>query len=402
MDLTRLGKGELIERAKQHIFSLGLSDVASYLCRMNMKFGLAKIHYAQHKLGMKPNATFTSAPDETVTRNRIRWESGIGYGGKAVWGDGEDKAIFLEFMPNTCGMLVGGLKEQPKPDELIKNIYELGKREDFVDDVKIAWDFHTGNHFIDIFRVVKDIEIDLPDHVFVIHSAAPELRGDNAKGPGLYHGRSSTLREMMKEVETPLGKCKVVLDGEAERYLNLYRYAENFAKERRRLAAKEIFGDFREIINETHQGLLNYNEITLGCHHIDRRDKIFPITLRADLPAYLVRGKPNLLDETIEALGFYRRAERIGVLERLRNLNILPHGGGYTFPDMLEVSGEMEMGSKRYFKTEMKSGIGQKIISNTDGIQFMYRGREVVVRALELRMCDIVARLIPSYILKIS
>jgi len=43
-----------------------------------MKFGLAKIHYTQYKLGMEPNATFISAPDETVTRNKVRWESGIG------------------------------------------------------------------------------------------------------------------------------------------------------------------------------------------------------------------------------------------------------------------------------------------------------------------------------------
>ncbi|MFB0514700.1 MAG: hypothetical protein ACETVQ_03890, partial [Candidatus Bathyarchaeia archaeon] len=84
--MEKLSESELIERAKQHIFSLGLNDVASYLCRLNMKFGLAKIQYTQYKLGMEPNATFISAPDETVTRNKVRWESGIGYGGKVSWG----------------------------------------------------------------------------------------------------------------------------------------------------------------------------------------------------------------------------------------------------------------------------------------------------------------------------
>ena len=70
--MEKLSESELIERAKQHIFSLGLNDVASYLCRLNMMFGLAKIHYTQYKLGMEPNATFISAPDETVTRNKVR------------------------------------------------------------------------------------------------------------------------------------------------------------------------------------------------------------------------------------------------------------------------------------------------------------------------------------------
>jgi hypothetical protein len=399
--LEKLSKSELIERAKRHIFSLGLNDVASYLCRLNMKFGLAKIHYTQYKLGMEPNATFISAPDETVTRNKVRWESGIGYGGKVSWGSGEDKVIILDVMPNACGMLVGGIKNLLEPREVMNNVYGLKRNEVFIDDIKVSWDFHVGNHFIDMFRVVKVTEIDLPDYIFIIHSAAPELQGENQKGLGLYHHKSRVLKEVMKEVKTPLGPCRVVLDEDAKEYYGFFRYADEFAKKRRRLAATEIFGDFTEIINETHQGLLNYNEIALGCHYINQQGQMFPIALRADLPAYLVRGNPNLSEETIEALGFYKRAEKLGVMHRLKNLNILPHGGGYTFPDMLEASGEVEMDNKRYFITEMKSGIGQKIISSTEGIPFTYRGREVIVKTLELRMCDIAARLMPIYVLKI-
>ena len=399
--LEKLSKSELIERAKRHIFSLGLNDVASYLCRLNMKFGLAKIHYAQYKLGMEPNATFISAPDETVTRNKVRWESGIGYGGKVSWGSGEDKVIILDVMPNACGMLVGGLKDLLEPREVMNNVYELKQDEAFIDDIKVSWDFHVGNHFIDMFRVVKVTEIDLPDYIFIIHSAAPELQGENHKGLGLYYHKSRVLKERMKEVKTPFGPCRVVLDGDAKEYYKFFKYAEEFAKKRRRLAATEIFGDFIEIINETHQGLLNYNEIALGCHYINQQGQMFPIALRADLPAYLVRGNPNLSEETIDALGFYKRAEKLEVMDRLKNLNILPHGGGYTFPDMLEASGEVETDNERYFMIEMKNGIGQKIISSTDGIPFSYRGREVIVRTIELRMCDIVARLMPIYVLKI-
>jgi hypothetical protein len=399
--LEKLSESELIERAKRHIFSLGLNDVASYLSRSNMKFGLAKIHYTQNELGMEPNATFISAPDETVTRNKVRWENGIGYGGKISWGSGEDRVVILDVMPNACGMLVGGTKELPEPREVINNVFKLNKNEAFIDDTKVSWDFHVGNHFIDMFRVVKVTEIDLPDYIFILHSSAPELQGENQKRLGLYYHKSSVLKEMMKEVKTPFGPCRVVLDGDAKEYYEFFKYAEEFAKKRRRLAAAEIFGDFTEIINKTHQGLLNCNEIALGCHFINQQGEIFPIALRADLPAYLVRGNLNLSEETIEALGFYKRAEKLGVMDRLKNLNILPHGGGYTFPDMLEASGEVEIDNKRYFTIEMKSGIGQKIISSTASIPFTYRGREVIVRAIELRMCDIVARLMPIYVLKI-
>ena len=115
MSLTR--RKQLLERASKHYFTLGLGDGASYLCRENMKYGLAKIHIIQEKLGLKPNATFLSTPDETVTRNKTRWKAGFGYGGKLVWGSGKERLIVLDGKPNACGMLVGGLDELPKPQK---------------------------------------------------------------------------------------------------------------------------------------------------------------------------------------------------------------------------------------------------------------------------------------------
>ncbi len=395
-----MSKRDLLERAKKHIFSTGLNDVASYLCRLNMRYGLAKIHYTQWKLGMEPNATFISAPDETVTRNKVRWENGIGYGGKVRWGDGKDKVVILDVLPNACGMLVGGLNELPKPEEVINAVYEVRSKEVTLEGVSIKWDFHVGNHFIDVFKVVRVADVKLPEYVFIIHGAAPELKGENPKGVGLYYHKSPSLEQMAKKVETPFGTCRVLVDDDAKEYLEFFRFAERFSKERRRLAAKEIFGSFQEISNEIHQGLINYNEAILGCHSF-KEGVIYPIALRGDLPAYLVAGKPNFSEEVVEGLGFLRRAEKLGILERLENANIMPHGGGYTFPDMLEVSGEVVVKGKRYFIVETRSGIGQKIISDVSGLEYTYRGREVVVRALELKMCEIIARLMPVYVLKI-
>jgi hypothetical protein len=42
------------------------------------------------------------------------------------------------------------------------------------------------------------------------------------------------------------------------------------------------------------------------------------MTLRANLPAYLVRGRSNLSVDTIERLGLADRARRLGVYNRLR------------------------------------------------------------------------------------
>jgi len=51
-------KEELLTRAGEYIFSTGLLDGAAHLCKANMKYGLAKIHYVQKCLGLKPDATF--------------------------------------------------------------------------------------------------------------------------------------------------------------------------------------------------------------------------------------------------------------------------------------------------------------------------------------------------------
>ena len=83
-------KKRLLKHAKRSIFSLGLGDIASKLCRENAVYGLSKIHWMQKELGMEPNATFITGPDETISRNRDRWQSGYGYGGRVSWGSGDE------------------------------------------------------------------------------------------------------------------------------------------------------------------------------------------------------------------------------------------------------------------------------------------------------------------------
>ncbi|MBC8461837.1 MAG: hypothetical protein H8D67_28025 [Deltaproteobacteria bacterium] len=396
-------KDELLARAEDHMFSTGLRDGATHLCRANMKYGLAKIHWVQDRLGLKPDATFISTPDMTISRNAARWKSGFGYGGKVTWGDGDIELVILDTKPNTCGMLVGGLDRLPDSSDLVHMVDKLKGRRREIDGIRIQWDFHLSNHFIDLFWVKPLGEEKFSEYVFIIHSSARELTGDNRIGFGLYYDKSLLLKDMAEKFDTPFGPLYVLTGSQAREYYELYRYAEGYSKQKRIMAAELIFGEFQLISNEMHQGLVNMNEILLGCHLINEKEPecVFPIVLRADLPAYLVKGKPNLEENDIESLGFTRRSQRIGVYERLKKANIIPHGAGYAFPDLLNVCRVLEYNDHRYFEVDLLNDRGKKVLSDVREIPYTYRGREVVLKTLELNMCELVAKLLPRYVLKI-
>ena len=394
-------KEELLNQAEKHIFSMGLGDSGSKLCKANMKYGLAKIHYWQESLGITPKATFISTPDMTVTRNVDRWRAGFGYGGKVSWGEGDEEVIILNTKPNTCGMLVGGLEKLPGEKKLLERAETFQKKKNFIQGIRVKWDFSKGNHFIEIFSVKPMSEVEIPFYVFIIHGSAGELKKDSPFGWGLYYDKSSSLRKEASEINTPFGPLYILEGKKARRYFKLYQFADTFSKKRRELAARELFGDYELISNETHQGLLNYNEILLGCHYIEGDDKLYPLTLRADLPAYLLKGHKNLRPESIENLGFGKRARKLGVYQRLRQANLIPHGGGYTFPQLLNIEKVYEIGSKRYFRADAANDRGKQIIFDIRDIPFVYRGREVALKMLELGLGQIAAKLIPLYGFKV-
>lgn len=245
------------------------------------------------------------------------------------------------------------------------------------------------------------VEVELPPYVFVIHGSASELREDSPFAWGLYYDKSPALKKEADCVNTPFGSLYILEGKKAKRYFELYQFADAFAKQKRELVAKELFGDCQLISNETHQGLLNYNEILLGAHYINGKSKLYPLTLRADLPAYLLKGCKNLRPESIESLGFDKRARKLGVYQRLRQANLIPHGGGYTFPQLLSVEEVYEIGGKRYFKADAANDRGKQIIFDVRDIPFIYRGREVALKLLELELGKIAAKLIPLYVIKV-
>jgi len=400
---TAANKQEMLRNARNHCFFVGLNDSGAELCKANIVYGIAGIHYVQSQLGRTPNASFISTPDMTITRNTSRWRSGFGYGGKITWGENDDEFIILDVKPNACGMFVGGLEELPDIESLIRKLHEMESGKVEIDGIEVVWDFYKSNHFIDVFRVkaIAKLDKDLPPYAFIIHGSADEFKEDNESGFGIYYDKSKQLREMTECVETPFGQFHILTGSSAKKYFERYKCAEDFSKKKRKVAAELLFGKFVEVSNESHQGLININEITLGCHYSKNQATLFPLALRADLPAYLVRGNPNLSAESIELLGFEKRARSLGVYDRLLNANIIPHGGGYVLPDILTVSRVIEVDGKRYFEVEMQNDRGKKIISAVRELPYEYRGRKVVLRALETGSIEIVAKLIPEYVLKI-
>ncbi|MFX0184459.1 MAG: hypothetical protein ACFE95_15360 [Candidatus Hodarchaeota archaeon] len=409
--LQQKSRIKLLERSKKFIFSTALEDSASKLCRLNFRYGLAKMHLIQEHLGMDPNATFIAAPDATITRNLDRWRNGIGYGGKITWGDGNEPLVFIDTMPNACGMLVGSLEEIPDPTELIQRVHEMNDSsgEVKIDGIPIYWNFGSGNHFINVFDIFHNPAVsdsaNLPLHAFIIHSSPAELKGDNnPKKMGLYYNESEELRYFSETLETPFGDIHYLEGNNALNYYEFFQYAKKIGRERRLLAGEMLFGNqFEVITNNVHQGMVHLNEVALGCHVFnDPQKELFPLTLRSDLPCYLMKGIPNFTDEAMESLNFMDRARKYGLEDRLSNANILPHGGGYTFPHIVAIPEIFETVEKRrYFSVDLGTGIGSMMFETPRELQFSYRGRNVVVQTVDLGLGEIVARLVPRFALKI-
>ncbi|MHA1328065.1 MAG: hypothetical protein ACTSRH_12210, partial [Promethearchaeota archaeon] len=159
--------------------------------------------------------------------------------------------------------------------------------------------------------------------------------------------------------------------------------------------------------NQPHQFLKDYNNMYLGSNCTDVTSKyikndIFPIVLRADTNSYLFKGLPNLSEDVIQEKKFSDRARKLGLMDLLRSSNILPHGGGYNFPDIKSVREIFEYNKKRYFICDLANGNGKiKIFKTVKELQFKYRKEEVIYHTMQLKLGKPIARLIPLFSIKL-
>jgi hypothetical protein len=391
---------QILERARRHVFLCGVDDTAEHLCGLNMSFGLAKIHHFQMSRGMDPDCVFIGAPDATVTRNENRWVQGIGYGGKLVWSGGFS---ILDVKPNGCGVVMGRLDRPHSKQEVEKRWREASAEPLIVEGERVEWDVFKGNHFIEVLEPDERAwDIGWSGPVFLLHSSGREFRSESDHGPGLYWDASAALAELWHEHHTPWGVLRVLTGEDAARYDAHCRWVHRFQMDRREALARRLFGDFELIFNGTHQGVVRQGSVVLGCYtfgqgiedHILRHSgstPLFPLTLRPELPVYLLRGIANLTEPFTEKLGWEERARELGVSQPIRNANILPHGGGTAYPDLRGKIRVVEKGGRRVY--ESSTGDTTARFETLRDMEFIYRGTEVLSRTLASGLGEVAGKL---------
>lgn len=381
----------------------GVDDCGMRLCEANVPYGLAKIHHVQQKLGVDADATFVGSPDATITRNNNRWKQGFGYGGMYRWsGD----FTVLDIKPNACGMLVGSLPNIPEIDELRERLHSFDTAELTLDGIPIDNDLTESNHFVDVFEVSEaDQREPVPGdarYMFIMHSSGHEHREPSERGVGLYWDKSDELCALADTFDTPWGKLRILQGERAAEWYTFYKKAQDFNHRRRELMAEWLFGDFSSLINATHQGLVRgYNQANIGCYTFeDASASLFPLTLSPLLPAFLVRGKPNLGAATAERAGWAERLEKHGLADKLADTNLLPHGGGYNYPHLRGVARTVQIGpdDRRFELMPADPAADAPVIVTPRALEYSYRGMEVKDRMEQLDLGEAVVELDLKYV----
>jgi hypothetical protein len=211
---------------------------------------------------------------------------------------------------------------------------------------------------------------------------------------------SQELQRCARSVDTPWGRLAVLTGDEARAYYRFCADVQAFNHRRRRLFGELLFGPHTEVCNATHQGLRAPGVFHLGSYWFDDPSALFPLTLGPDQPVYLLRPRPSFGHAAIEALGWRERAETEGLLDVIREANMLPHGGGYDFPELARVVRVEEQGAERAFIATRRDGGPEVLIDNIRSLPFAYRGAEVLERLLELELATLVARYRISFVIK--
>ncbi|OUJ18610.1 RNA-splicing ligase RtcB family [Methanonatronarchaeum thermophilum] len=374
----------LLDVVKDNTFSIAVDDSSSKVSMLNTRCGLSKISYVLNELGVdgKPFSFF--GPDAGITRNYERWASGFGYGCVISWPDRE--LAFPEMKPNGCGMIVSKIGDVPDIDELSNRILRLSENPPTLMGMEVEWDAGDSNHFIEVLRVEDSSYSGLQkgDICALLHTSASEMKD-------LMYDFDRWVDSGGRWIETPVGEILVLMDSLSKEYYKEYKKLEEFSKKKREIIFDNIFDQHEVICNPTHQGLFKENEIRLGLY--DSTDGIFPISLRPDLPVYLVEGNKNIKPELIPPnIPEWKR-------EQIEGINVLPHGGGYQLKIDTKNLQMSQKNGTRLFKTKTKGR--EYLFTNPSQIPYNYRGKEVLDKIFEWDLGQPVVKMEQKYTVKI-
>lgn len=293
-----------------------------------MAVGVHKMQHFLDAVGADVNdVVVVFGPDGTITKNRERFRGGTGYGCAVSTKD----YMFPNLLrPNSCGFGFFKLYNFNSREfleahkELKRNGVKINKETEVIDTYK-------SNHFIDLLRLEETYIDDYclePGLYVLIHSSPQKLKGD------LYNWNS----EDMITIDTSLGEVDGLSSSGAEEYLKLFKKVEDVSKKKRVTIADELFGEgnVELVCNPTHQGYFKEDGryvMRLGIHNSTDASTcgkpIFPIGLNAYSPIFLYEGLENI-KKKFWTVGQLERAEEQNHTKIIENINILPHGGGYS------------------------------------------------------------------------
>lgn len=378
-----MGAVKFPNEVEENIFSIAVNDLSSNISILNTKFGFYKLKKAMEKLGYDNSPFCVFGPDAGVTRNFERWKSGFGYGCLINWG--EPELAFPQMKPNACGMLVAKISEVPNEEELIERIQKFNKKNPVLWNKELKWDLGKSNHFVEILKATESKlnNIERGENLVLMHTSPTELK------PLLYDFDKWEERGG-KWIETGEGDI-LVLEGEvADNYYDTYQGIEEFSNKKRELIANYLFDSPKFVSNKIHQGISKPGEIRLGLY--DCGEDYFPISLRPDLPIYIVEGKKNIKRDILKEKG-------IGEKKWLENINILPHGGGYTFNLSQNGIDLIKKDGNRFYRVNFDGR--DYIFSNPSTLPYSYRGKEVIEKIKQWDLGKPLVKMKQKYTVKV-
>lgn len=391
------GRSDLLSRASDSVYSLGVEDASAMLAEKNVAFGLAKMKTVLEDRGVDSGrVSCLFSPDGGITRNQKRWASGFGYGCLIRWPTKEDAGrnfAFPELRPNACGVIVVRIEGPPSAHQLWQRIQSMGRKRLTIDGSDLVLNIGVSNHFVEVSEVTSSIHPDIRsgEVVAVIHTSPSELKSE-------MYDYDAWIERGGRWCQTEYGPLLVLEGPVAEEYNLRYRLVDEFAQKKRSYIAKTLFGECDEICNVTHQGLSGDGQASLGVYR-SGESSVYPLTLRPDLPTYLMNIRQNLSLQAIKGSGWHQRAVDLGHLDDILASDIMPHGGGYSLnmtPD--SISAIQMDGGKKVF--ELREGQRATILSDTRDLPYGYRGEEILEAVQRHSLADVVSVATPLYTLK--